>query len=165
MRMTKLPSMQRVKGFIVMQKWHQHLMSHLGHSGTSENAEFIDKKSIICIRMGHKNQSLRITFLSSLSKPCDAKQWSFGWIFLSYHQTNDCYNMGQWLRWANESKATSSIFLFKMIIKLERTQIDAQHDNDKHKTPTTKWEVHKTTDQQQQCHRLRTDSSLSHPAA
>ena len=35
----------------------------------------------------------------------------------------------------NKSKTASSLFLFKMIAKLERTQSNAQQNRDKHRTP------------------------------
>ena len=58
----------------------------------------------------------------------------------------------------NKSKATSSLFLFKMNAKLER---DINYCIPKQRTtqkPHKQWEVHKTINQQQQYHRLRTDS-------
>ena len=62
----------------------------------------------------------------------------------------------------NKSKATSSLFLFNMIAKLERTQSNAQQNKDKTQNPHKQWEAHQTTEQQQQQqnHRLRTDSSM-----
>ena len=47
-----------------------------------------------------------------------------------------------------------------MIVKLERTQSNAQQNKDKHRTPTTNGKH--TKQQQQQNHRLRRDNSLGH---
>ena len=62
--------------------------------------------------------------------------------------------------------ATSFLFLFTVIAKLERTQSNAQQNKEKHRTHTTNGkEAHQTTEQQQQNHRLRRDSTLSHRGA
>ena len=64
-----------------------------------------------------------------------------------------------------KSKSTSSLFLFKMIAKLERTQSNAQQNKTKTNTepppPQPMGSTPNNTDQQQN-HRLRTDSSLTH---
>ena len=42
-----------------------------------------------------------------------------------------------------QSKATSSLFLIKMIAKLERTQSNAYQNKDQTQNPYTQWEVKK----------------------
>ena len=61
----------------------------------------------------------------------------------------------------NKSKAISSLslFLVKMIAKLERTQSIEYKNKDQHRTPHKQWEIHKTIENQQQNYRFRTDSS------
>ena len=60
------------------------------------------------------------------------------------------------------SKATSSLFPIKMIAVLEWTKSNVQQNIEQLQTPTMG--VTKKS-QQQQSHRLRTDSSLSHRGA
>ena len=62
----------------------------------------------------------------------------------------------------NKSKATSSLFLLKMIVKQEGTKSNAYLNKDQHRSPTNNGMNKKTIKQQQQNHRLRTDSSLSY---
>ena len=47
------------------------------------------------------------------------------------------------------NKTISSLFLVKMIAKLERTQSNAHQNKDKHRTPK-QWEVYNTINQQKQ---------------
>ena len=49
-----------------------------------------------------------------------------------------------------------------MVAKLERIKSNAHQNKDQHRTPTNNGRYHKTIYQQQQNHRLRTDSILSH---
>ena len=58
------------------------------------------------------------------------------------------------------STASSSLFPIKKIAKLEGTQSNVQQNIEQLQTPTMG--VTLSTSQQQQNHRLRTDSSLSH---
>ena len=58
------------------------------------------------------------------------------------------------------SKATSSLFPIKMVVKLERTQSNVQQNIEQHWHP--QWEQQSTTNRQQQNRRLKTDSSINH---
>ena len=58
------------------------------------------------------------------------------------------------------SKAISSLFPIKVIAILEWTKSNVQQNMNNYRLP--QWELQITKSQQQQNHRLRTDSSLSH---
>ena len=58
------------------------------------------------------------------------------------------------------SKAASSLFPIKMIVILQRAQSNVQQNIEQLQTPTMGVTIKKS--QQQQTHRLRMDSSLSH---
>ena len=62
----------------------------------------------------------------------------------------------------NKSKATSYLFLINMIVKLLRSLSSAQQNKDQSQNHNKEWEQQQTINQQQQRHRLRTDSGLSH---
>ena len=60
-----------------------------------------------------------------------------------------------------KSISTNSLYLIKIIAKLERAYSNAYHKNRPKQNHQRQLEVHKTKIQHQQKYRLRTDSSLS----
>ena len=61
-----------------------------------------------------------------------------------------------------QRKATSSLLLVNMIADLERTQSNTYQYKNQTPNHHRQWELYKTTNQQQQNHRLKMDNSLSH---